>query len=56
MTQKTEHEQPQAGGSYIRGKDGKLTRVDDSAPPAAADAAAEEKPAARSGASLKKEK
>jgi len=28
----TDHEKPMHGGRYHRGKDGKLTRVDDSAP------------------------
>jgi hypothetical protein len=50
-------DQPQHGGSYIRGKDGKLTRVDDSAAPADTPApAGEATTAARSGASTKKEK
>ena len=35
------HEQPQHGGSYLRGKDGKLTRIDDAAPADAHHAAAE---------------
>ena len=44
----TEHEIPQEGGSFIRGKDGKLTRIDDAAPiEAPAPAADAPKPAAK---------
>jgi hypothetical protein len=43
----TDHEQPQHGGSYIRDKDGKLTRVEDGAvtAPAEMPAPADAKPA-----------
>jgi hypothetical protein len=42
----SEHEQPQAGGSYIRGADGKLTRIVEApAPIAETPAAPAAKPA-----------
>lgn len=54
----TDHEHPQAGGSYLRGKDGKLTRIDEAAPPAEQPAPAAEpaRPATKAGSTHKKEK
>ncbi len=50
-----QQELPREGGSYIRRKDGTLTRAGEIAQPASADTAPAEKPAARSATKKAKE-